>query len=399
MKRFGISGFLLAVVFGLPSSGQTLTGIDVLEESQFEALAGRKIGLITNHTGVNARGESTVSLLSAAENVNLVALFSPEHGFAGLLDQAKINDAQDERTGLKIHSLYGETRVPTSEMLRGLDTLVFDIQDIGTRFYTYISTMGGAMRSASEHGLQFVVLDRPNPINGVSVSGPVLDEGGESFVGYHTLAVRHGMTTGELASMFKAEWKLDLNLSIVKMRHWDRTRMFDSTGQLWINPSPNMRCLTQAVLYPGVGLLETTNLSVGRGTDTPFEILGAPWIDAVAFAAELNQAGLDGVVFIPIKFQPESSKYAGEMCQGVNLSITDRKRFDPTDCGWLLARTLRTMYADAWETKSLNRLLVDEKTKQAILAAESLRSIKNGYESELAEFAARRAQFLLYPSE
>ncbi len=271
-----------------------LTGFDVLQRNGFAQLSGRRVGLITNHTGINRHGESIAKLLQESKQVELVALFSPEHGFAGTLDQAKISDARDNATGLKVFSLYGKTRTPTAESLSGIDTLVFDIQDIGTRFYTYISTMGGAMRAAAEHGVRFVVLDRPNPIGGTVVQGPVLDKGSESFVGFHPIAVRHGMTTGELATMFRDELKLDLELTVIRMEGWQRGMMFDETGLLWVNPSPNMRSLTQAILYPGIGLLETTNLSVGRGTDTPFEVVGAPWIDAVTLARELNASDLAG---------------------------------------------------------------------------------------------------------
>jgi CubicO group peptidase (beta-lactamase class C family) len=231
-----------------------LTGIDVLVRDKFEPLAGRKIGLITNHTGIDREGVSTVERFHQAENVQLVALFSPEHGFEGKLDVSKIGDARDEGRDLPIYSLYGETRRPTPEMLQGMDTLVFDIQDIGARYYTYVSTMGEAMRSAAEHKLRFVVLDRPNPIGGVAVEGPVLDPGKESFVGFHPLPIRHGMTAGELAAMFNDELRLELDLQVIPVENWRRGDYFDATGLLWINPSPNMRSLNQALLYPGIGL-------------------------------------------------------------------------------------------------------------------------------------------------
>ena len=269
---------------GTSPEGQTLTGIDVLVRNGFRELQGRRVGLITNQTGVDRAGVSTVELLRRAEGVDLKALFSPEHGLEGKLDVAKIGDTQDANTGLPVYSLYGENRSPTAESLQGLDTLVFDIQDIGARFYTYISTMGNAMRTAAEHKLRFVVLDRPNPINGVDVAGPVLDEGSQSFVGFHTLPVRHGMTVGELAAMFNEELQLGVDLQIVPVEHWRREDYFDRTGLLWVNPSPNMRSLAEAVLYPGIGLLEMTNLSVGRGTDTPFEVIGAPWLDGIQLA-------------------------------------------------------------------------------------------------------------------
>jgi uncharacterized protein YbbC (DUF1343 family) len=387
-----------AVSIAVPSAAiaQVLAGIDVLRRDDFGVLAGRKVGLITNQTGTTRRGESTARLLHEAPNVDLVALFSPEHGLAGKLDQARIDDQRDAATGLKVFSLYGRTRVPTREMFRGIDTIVFDIQDIGTRFYTYISTMGGAMQAAAEHQLRFVVLDRPNPIDGVTVQGPVLDQASQSFVGYHPIAVRHGMTIGELAEMFKAERNLDLDLVIIQLVGWDRSRLFDATGRLWINPSPNMRSLTQAILYPGVGLLETTNLSVGRGTDTPFEVVGAPWIDAVSMAWELNSAGLAGVRFVPIRFTPAASKYAEQACGGVNLMITDRAVFHPLRTGLLLAVTLRRLYPNQWDTGSLNRLLASEKTCAGILAGRSVDRLQAAYQDELASFKQRRTRYLLY---
>ena len=379
--------------------GQTLAGIDVLARDDFRLLKGRRVGLITNQTGTDARGESTVWLMNESDNANLVALFSPEHGFTGQLDQAKIGDQRDDQTGLKIYSLYGQTRVPTSDMLSQIDTLVFDIQDIGTRFYTYISTMGGAMKAASKHGLRFVVLDRPNPIDGVTVQGPVLDRGSESFVGYHPIAVRHGMTVGELARMFERELQLDMDLQIVEIEGWDRSRMFDSTGRLWINPSPNMRSLTQAVLYPGVGLLETTNLSVGRGTDTPFEVVGAPWIDALELADELNQRKMPGVRCIPIRFRPASSKYAKTDCGGVNFVITDRNAFDPLLLGLSLAATLRALYPDDWDTRSLNRLLCNEETYRGIVEGRSVNQLRSQYTRQLEAFKQRRSSYLIYPTD
>ncbi|HUG92311.1 MAG TPA: exo-beta-N-acetylmuramidase NamZ domain-containing protein [Planctomycetaceae bacterium] len=373
-----------------------LTGLDVLERDGFAALAGRRLGLITNHTGVNRDGVSAVELFHNAANVELRALFSPEHGFEGRLDISNVKDSRDSRTGLKVHSLYGATRTPTPEMLDGLDTLVFDIQDIGARFYTYVSTMKNAMRAAAEHGLRFVVLDRPNPINGVDVAGPVLDPGSESFVGAHPIAVRHGMTVGELARMIDAELDLKLDLVVVRVEGWRREDCFDATGLTWINPSPNMRSLTQAVLYPGIGLLETTNLSVGRGTDTPFEVVGAPWIDGRQLAAELNAARLGGVRFVPIDFTPDSSKFAGERCGGVNIVVTNREAFAPVRTGLEIARQLRRLYPDAWETKSFNRLLANRRTFDATLAGRSVDEMEVTWEPELREFLKRRQQFLFY---
>ncbi len=357
-----------------------LTGIDVLEREGFKQLRGRNIGLITNQTGINRAGVSNIQLLHAARDVNLVALFNPEHGLFGKLDTELIEDSAHPGTGIRVFSLYGSNRKPTAEMLAGIDTLVFDIQDIGTRFYTYISTMGHAMQAAAENGVRFVVLDRPNPINGVDVSGPVLDEGRQSFVGFHRLPVRHGMTIGELALMFRAELALDLELEVVPLEGWHRTDFFDATGLPWVNPSPNMRSLTEALLYPGIGLLETTNLSVGRGTETPFELFGAPWLDGDMLARELNRLALPGVSFTPIRFTPTASKFEGELCQGVGIRITDREQFEPLRTGLEIALQLRRLYAGVWEIDNYDRLLgnagVLEAIREGRLYAEILENYK-----------------------
>lgn len=372
------------------------TGIDVLVRDNFRQLAGQRVGLITNHTGRAQDGRSTATLLQAAEQVNLTTLFSPEHGFEGKLDVGKIGDTQDAATGLKVFSLYGATRKPTPEMLANLDTIVFDIQDIGCRFYTYVSTMGEAMRAAAEQGKRFVVLDRPNPINGLDMAGPMLDAGLESFVGFHHLPVRHGMTTGELAQMFKAELKLELDLQVIRCEHWQREDYWEATGLTWINPSPNMRSLTEATLYPGVGILETTNISVGRGTDIPFEWIGAPWIDARQLAAELTGYGLPGVIFVPVEFTPTSSKYEGELCHGVNIAIIDRAQFEPMQVGFALACALRKAYADQWQTKNLNRLLGNKQVEQAILDGKTLSEVVELSQAGVRDFVKRRKPFLLY---
>ena len=373
-----------------------LNGIDVLQRSGFTILKGHNVGLITNQTGLNRDRVSTIRLIHDAEGVALKTLFSPEHGLEGKLDIPKIGDQQDTTTGLKVFSLYGETRVPTAESLEGIDTLVFDIQDIGCRFYTYVSTMGNAMKAAGEHKIRFVVLDRVNPISGVDVQGPVLDEGDESFVGFHSLPVRHGMTAGELALMFRAELKLDVDLEIVPVEGWTRNYLFDQTGLVWTNPSPNMRSLTQAMLYPGVGLIEMTNVSVGRGTDTPFEVVGAPWIDARRFAAHLNHAGLAGVRFVPVRFVPASSKYAEETCNGVNIIVTDRARFHPLSTGIQLMCSLKALHSDEWDRKKLNTLLCSRKTVEAIEAGHSVNEIEPLWAEELARFLNRRRRFLRY---
>lgn len=378
------------------SAQHVLTGVDVLRRDGFRQLHGQKIGLITNHTGRTQDGIGTVELLDKADNVALTVLFSPEHGFEGLLDVAKIDDATDDRTGLKIHSLYGSTRRPTPEMLENVDTLVFDIQDIGARFYTYVSTMGEAMKAAAENGKRFVVLDRPNPINGVDVAGPLLDSGRESFVGFHQIPVRHGMTIGELALMFQKELKLDLQLTVIPCEGWQREQYWDATGLVWINPSPNMRCLTQALLYPGMGLMETTNVSVGRGTDTPFEVLGAPWTDGRRLAAELNARQIPGTTFVPIEFIPDSSKFAGKKCGGINIIITDRRQFEPLRAGFEIAVVVRRLYPEDWKADGWLRLLGDQDTFDALLSGQTAAQVQAVAAAGMEAFLQRRAGFLLY---
>lgn len=374
-----------------------MTGVDVLRRDGFRQLRGQKVGLITNHTGRSRTGEGTAELLKDASEVELVALFSPEHGFEGKLDVSRIGDSSDARTGLKIFSLYGETRKPTPEMLQTVDTLVFDIQDIGTRFYTYISTMGEAMEAASENGKRFVVLDRPNPIGGMQVAGPMLDKGSESFVGFHKLPVRHAMTIGEIALMLKSELELDLDLQVVRCEGWQRENLWEENGLTWVNPSPNMRSLTQAMLYPGIGLLETTNVSVGRGTDTPFEVLGAPWIDGVALAEHLNAAGLPGVVFVPIEFVPESSKFSNELCSGINIVIANRDKFESVRTGLAVACQLRTLFPNDWQTKSFNRLLGNKAVYDSVLAGNSIGEVSMKSQLGVSDFFRRRSAYLLYP--
>ncbi len=373
-----------------------LAGIDVLARDGFVPVKGRRVAVITNHTGVDAEGWRTIDLLNEADAVELVAIFSPEHGLAGKLDEDGIPNASDEATGLPVFSLYGENRRPTDEQLDDVDVLVFDIQDVGARFYTYMSTMAWAMEAAAKAKIRFVVLDRPNPIGGVAVEGPVLDAGRESFVGFHTIAVRHGMTVGELATMYRAERRLDVDLIVVKCEDWRRGDLWDATGRTWINPSPNMRSLTEALLYPGIGLLETTNVSVGRGTDTPFEVLGAPWIDERRLARELNETGLAGVGFVPIEFTPDSSKFEGETCGGVNLTIIDRDAIEPVRVGLTIACTLRRLYPDAWKVNDMDRLLVDRRTLAAIREGVEGDALEAVYREECDEFVERRSKFLLY---
>ena len=377
--------------------GAVLTGIDVLEQSGYRQLKGKRIGLITNHTGRSRSGISTAKLLQQADGVDLKALFSPEHGFEGALDISKVDDSLDPETGLRVFSLYGETRKPTPQMLEGLDTLVFDIQDIGCRFYTYVSTMGEAMKAAVESGKGFVVLDRPNPLGGIQIGGPLLDEGKESFVGYHRIPLQHAMTIGELARLLQKEKYPELDLTVIECQGWRRSMAWDETGLRWINPSPNMRSLNAAFLYPGIGVWEMTNLSVGRGTDAPFEWFGAPWMDASRVADQLNGCGVAGVRFVPCEFTPTGSKFQGERCQGVRVVIVDRRRLEPVSLGLAMAHTLRRVHPDQWDIKQLNRLLGNENLAQAILdgnaSSEELTEIAS---SDYGDFQRRRSVVLLY---
>ena len=389
--------FLAVALLALPGRAQVRTGADVLDQRGTDALDGRKIGLITNHTGRTLGGERTVDVISRhAKNgrMQLVALFSPEHGWEGKVDE-RVGDAKDETTGLPVYSLYGATRAPTEPMLAGVDTLVFDIQDIGCRFYTYLSTMRNCLEVAAQKQLRFVVLDRPNPIGGVRMEGPVLADARRDFVGAHRIPLRHGLTAGELARMIAGEAGLQVDLRIVKCEGWSRADTFDATGLPWIDPSPNMRSLTEAMLYPGIGLLEGTNLSVGRGTDRPFEVLGAPWCDGVQLAAMLRAAKLPGVTFVPIEFTPTASKFRGERCSGVNVVITDWRTFEPVRTGIHVACALHG-FGPAWDTSKLDWLLKHEATRDAILAGKPADEIVAGWQKELDLFRMRRKPFLLY---
>jgi uncharacterized protein YbbC (DUF1343 family)/CubicO group peptidase (beta-lactamase class C family) len=387
-----INGSLANVV----TTRATLNGIDVLKRDGFAALKGRRVGLITNHTGRDLDGASTIDLLFKAPDVKLVALFSPEHGIRGALDQEKITNTVDEKTGLPVFSLYGETRRPTPEMLKGIDTIVFDIQDIGARFYTYISTLGLALEEAGKSRIRFVVLDRLNPINGLDVEGPLADGDKLSFVAHHQLPVRHGMTIGELATLFNAERGINADLQVIRVEEWSRANWFDETGIGWVNPSPNMRSLTEATLYPGVCLLEPTNVSVGRGTDTPFEQVGAPWIDGRKLAEALNRAGLPGVRFIPVRFTPKASLHKDVECGGVNLVITDRARFEPVLTGLEMAAAIRKLFGAAFNSDRFVRLLASQKVFDAFKQGADGRALKQLYENDLDSFRAIRRKYLLY---
>ena len=396
MRMFNV--LLVAIVLGVGpgmTSAQVLCGVDVLKRENFKSVAGRRIALITNHTGRDRDGNRTIDLLHEAPNVQLIKLFSPEHGLFGKLDE-KVGHAIEPKTGLKVFSLYGETRRPTPEMLADIDTIVFDIQDIGTRFYTYISTMGYAMEAAAGHGRTFIVLDRPNPITGMRVDGPSADKDKLSFVAYAPIPIVHGMTAGELAMLFNKEYRITCDLKVVKMKGWKRSMWWDETHLMWVNPSPNMRNLTQATLYPAVGMLEMTNLSVGRGTNQPFEYLGAPWIDGRKLTAALNGAKLPGLRFVPMTFTPNTSKFANEKCQGVYIIVTDRNAIEPTRSGLVIAWQLKRLFGKAFEMDGIMRLLCNREAFDALKALDAPSQFPDVWQDDLRAFRKVRTKYLLY---
>ncbi|MDZ4401303.1 exo-beta-N-acetylmuramidase NamZ domain-containing protein [Prosthecobacter sp.] len=371
-----------------------LNGIDVLVRRKFGDLKGLRIGLITNQTGIDAQRRSTIDLLATAPDVRLKKLFSPEHGIRGVLDQEKIGDTKDKKTGLPVLSLYGERRAPSPEQLADLDALVFDIQDIGCRFYTYIGTMRVCMEAAAKAKKAFYVLDRVNPIGGLAVEGPaVVDE--EKPTATHAIPLRHGMTAGELALMMNAERFIGCDLKVIPVEGWRRGMLFDHTGLPWINPSPNMRSLNAAQLYPGIGLLEFS-VSVGRGTDTPFEVLGAPYVNDLRLAHELNKLGLSGVQFTPVRFTPTTSVFKNEACGGVRIVITDRAALKPVEAGVAIICTLQRLYPKSFALSKVNTLLNCEALVKAIKAGETWKAIEAWWGVDLAAFGERREGFLKY---
>ncbi len=378
-----------------PAPPAVLCGVDVLEQEGFKPLQGLRVGLITNHTGLTRDGRSTIDVLRKAQGVTLVRLFSPEHGIRGAVD-ARVPSSVDQATGLPIVSLYDQARKPSQSDLDGLDALVYDIQDIGSRFYTYITTLGLALEAAAGSGKKFVVLDRPNPIGGLEVSGPVRDPDQESFIAYHRVPVRHGMTAGELARLYNVERKIGANLEVVRVQGWTREMLYDATGLVWVNPSPNIRNLTEALLYPGVGMLEATNLATGRGTDTPFERVGAPWIDPRALARALDAAAIPGVHFTPIHFTPRERQYQGERCGGVFIAVTERTALDPIRLGLELAHALHALYPNDWKPSGLMRLIACQQACDDITAGKPTEAVMARYSQALADFLPIRRRYLLY---
>jgi uncharacterized protein YbbC (DUF1343 family)/CubicO group peptidase (beta-lactamase class C family) len=385
-------------------NGDAKAGIDVLEEHGFRELQPDPnhpvaIGLVTNQTAVDARGRRTADILAHTPGISLAAIFSPEHGIAGKLDTTVIGNSRDEATGVPIYSVYGDSdakRRPTQEELAGLDAIVYDIHDAGVRFYTYESTLGYFVEAAAKAGKPVFVLDRPDPIGGAYVQGPIADAGRESFVSYWQTPVRHGMTIGELARMFNGERAIGANLVVVPMEGWMRGDWFDSTGEMWVDPSPNLRNMTEEVLYPGLGMIEGTNVSVGRGTDTPFELVGAPWIASATLSAWLNAREIDGVRFVPVEFTPNSSVYVDQQCGGVSLIVTDRDALDAPELGLEIAAALQHLYPDDYKIAALDGLMRNKDTLEALMAGEDPRRIAEDWQDALEKFETVRKKYLLY---
>ncbi|HVO93261.1 MAG TPA: exo-beta-N-acetylmuramidase NamZ domain-containing protein [Terriglobales bacterium] len=376
-------------------SARVRSGIDQLSAQRFSSLADLRVGLITNHTGVDSRKQSTIDVLAHAPRTKLAALFSPEHGLNGDLDE-KISSAIEAGNKLPIYSLYGNVLRPTQEMLQGLDALVFDVQDAGARFYTYITTMAYAMEEAGKRGLKFVVLDRPNPITAEAVQGPVMDADLKAFTGYFPLPVRHGMTVGELATLFNREAKIGAKLEVVKMANYRRDVWYDQTGLPWIGPSPNLPTLTAATLYPGVAIIEGANVSVGRGTETPFEVLGAPWINGRQLASYLNQRNIPGVVFVATNFTPSADRFRNLLCHGVRILVRDRNLLDSPALGIELASALYSLYANSFQLDHTVGMIGARWVLQAIQSSSDPRAIAQRWAHSLDEFRALRAKYLLY---
>ena len=374
---------------------KVMTGIDILTAENFSSLKGLRVGLITNHTGLDSRGQSTIDLLRNAPGVKLKAIFSPEHGLSGK-HEGKMSEREHASAGPPVFNLYSNVRRPTGEMLKDLDALVFDMQDVGVRFYTYITTMGYAMEAAAKKGIAFYVLDRPNPINASLVQGPVMDNEFRSFTGYFPLPLRHGMTVGELARMFNAESKIGVELHVIRMSGYKRSDWFDETGLQWINPSPNLRSVTEAILYPGVAMVEGANVSVGRGTDTPFELFGAPWINASNLAAYLNSRNIRGVSFAPVDFVPKSNVYENKTCHGVRVTLSDRQALDAAAMGIEIIEALYRLHPRDFQIDKTLDLVGSRRVLQAVEAGWDSKSIEHLWVNTLEQFLSLRTKYLLY---
>jgi uncharacterized protein YbbC (DUF1343 family)/CubicO group peptidase (beta-lactamase class C family) len=380
-------------------NGTVATGIDVLESQNFALLRGKRIGLLTNQTGVDSSGRRTIDVLAHAPGLQLTAIYSPEHGVTGALDTTNLANSVDAATKVPVYSVYGasdQARRPSLELLRQLDAVVVDLQDAGVRFYTYETTLGYFLESAAKAGIPMIVLDRPNPITGAFVQGPLSEPGRESFVNYGPVPVRHGMTLGELAQMLNAEHHLHAKLTVVPMQGWMRGDWFDSTSLEWVNPSPNLRSLTEAILYPGVALVEGTNVSVGRGTDTPFELLGAPWINGRDLAQFLNTRQIPGIRFVPVSFTPDASNFSGQLCHGVSLVLTERDFLDSPELGIELAWALLRLYPQQFHIEKMLDILASKSVYDSLIRGEDPRRLAVEWAEDLQGFEQLRRKYLLY---
>ena len=390
-----------------PSSAQSLkplrviseqhvtTGVEVYEEMNSEPFAGKRLGIVTNQTGVDAFGHRTIDMFAGRADVKLVAIFSPEHGLEGKADSA-VPDTVDRTTGVPIYSLYGETRKPTDAMLKGIDVLIFDVQDAGVRFFTYITTMGYCMEAAARHHISFVVFDRPDPLGGDVIEGPMLDADRTSFTGYFRMPVRYGMTVGELARMFNDVNHIGADLKVFPLRDWRRSATYDQTGLPWIPPSPNLRTVNAAFLYPGLEILQAAGISVGRGTDRPFELLGAPWIKADELTAALDRLKIPGVSVARAEFTPSSDPYRGKLCEGVAVTVTDRNGFRSMRMGLEIAEVLSRVYPDHFHIDKINELLGSQSTIDRLKRGDAPAEIVAGWSGDLAKFRKMREKYLLY---
>ncbi|HXN24955.1 MAG TPA: DUF1343 domain-containing protein [Candidatus Dormibacteraeota bacterium] len=377
------------------------TGLDVFEQQHFAPLRGKRVGLITNHTGVDHKGRSVIDLLANAPGVKLAALFNPEHGLFGRADEKVSSITYEVKTKkgpvkVAVHSLYGETRRPLPEMLVGLDALVFDIQDAGVRFYTYTTTMGYAMEEAAKNHIAFYVLDRPNPIGGEVIEGPILDRDRLSFVGYFPMPVRYAMTIGELARMFNTENRIGCDLHIIAMQGWQRSEWYADTGLAWIAPSPNLRTLPATVLYPGLEILQNADVSVGRGTATPFEEFGAPWMRGEEISAEIGRRGIPGLRFSATRYTPENGLHKGELCEGAAIEIVDRNAVRSIRMGLEIADLLQKQYPDNFSVERTLLLLGNAATIQNLKNRMPPADVVASWSTDLAAFQQMRAKYLLY---
>lgn len=408
MKKILFLLFMLSVVYAKPKSVKV--GADVLLESRLDLIRGKRVGLITNHTAVLSNGKHLVDALFERHDVYLKALFGPEHGVRGdAPDGRTVHDSVDSKTGIPVYSLYGTINKPTSEMLKEIDVLLFDIQDVGARFYTFISTMLLCMEAAAENNIHFVVLDRPNPITGVKMEGPLRVDSLKTFVGWAPIPIAHAMTVGELAILANLEGWLSnrkpAKLTVVKMENWKRSMWYDQTKLRWIKPSPNMRSLETAVVYPGTCLIEGVNVSEGRGTEKPFEYIGAPWIDGKTLARKLNSQKLSGVTFEPIEFTPQeipnvaaNPKYKDMKCGGIYVKVTNRNTFAPVKTGIAIVKAIYELYPDSlkFRERGFDRLAGTPVIREMILAGKSVADIEAMWKNDVKQFAAKRNKALLY---